>query len=171
MFESLLLAVLIAVPDTSFVAAEHAEDLTGDGTDEVLILRASGDPADSLKMVLTIESQGRELYRDSFIVDRIIGFDAGRRRASDAEWTRLLGEFYGSDFFSESRFRTPRETVAGVRRDPDEVPWGLDLTQAEWSALLNSGLPAFRYSPGGDALLALAWHADSQGFVDVMRCC
>ena len=134
------------------------------------MLRASGNPSDSLEMVLTIRSEGRELYRDSWIVDRVIGFDAGRRVASDAEWESVR-RFYGEEFFAASKLETPRAFLTEIRRDLDEIPWGVEMSPEEWSVLVRSDLPSFRYSPGGDRVIALAWNPASETFVDFLQCC
>ena len=113
MLNALLLAGLLTSADTTFVFAEIQRDMTGDSLDEHMVLLASGDPADSLLMTFKIESRGRVLYTDSFIVNRVIGIDAGRHVASEEEWQGVL-EFYRG-FFADQKF----EVIGGfVERIP-----------------------------------------------------
>ena len=67
------------------------------------MLLAGGNPTDSLLMTLRIEGQGGVLYTDSFVVDRVIGFDAVRPVASDEEWEGVL-EFHRG-FFADRQFQ------------------------------------------------------------------
>lgn len=112
MIEVLLLSVVLATPDTTFVFAQTSWDMTGDGVEEQLVLRAQGSATDSLQLTFTIHRGTQELYRHSFLVDRMIGPE-GNTFASDSDWERVL-QFY-REFFAESRFRTPRDIVTALR--------------------------------------------------------
>lgn len=164
MLASLVLSTLLLAADTTVVLSERSQDLTGDGLLERMRLVGQGDLTDSLFVTLTIESSEDTLYSDTFIVDRELGFDAGRYVATDEQWADLLG-YYESVFFDDSKFARIQEVPSVVLVRPR------DLSERAWESLLDSNAAVFQYSPGGDRVYSLAWIPERRRFLDVAPCC
>jgi hypothetical protein len=182
------------VPKDSVIVLGTVErDLTGDGQPEILRLTAVGRPADSLDVTFVIESAGYTLFREQLRpLTRSVGFDAGRRKLSPAEYRTRLDEF-DDWFFGPRKFMQPEEYVEKLRRSapgsiaeipdviarararqiPSEVSAPLDSAGAAalWDEIRQSGVTVFNYSRGGDATTAIAWSARDRRFYPLLECC
>ncbi|MCI0353869.1 MAG: hypothetical protein L0099_02345 [Acidobacteria bacterium] len=158
-------------------------DLTGDGVPEVLSLTAIGETVDSLDVTFLIQSSGRTLYKTTWPMTRTVGFDAGRRRLSDAELHAHLQEF-GGWFFEESKFMSPTSFLSWLQasarlhvpRIPEVIargmtPSNLPRARTIWDETQAGGITVFKYSPGGDAIKVIGWSATDGRFYDLLECC
>lgn len=103
--------------DTVVTLGMVERDLTGDGRPEVLRLTGVGRPTDSLDVTLVIESSGETLFRTKlFPLTRTVGFDAGRRKLSAAEYRTRLDQF-GGWFFGDGKFARPAEFAEQLRSE------------------------------------------------------
>ena len=103
--------------DTVVTLGMVERDLTGDGRPEVLRLTGVGQPSDSLDVTLVIESSGDTLFQTRLLpLTRTVGFDAGRRKLSHAEYHTRLDE-YGGWFFGDGKFLRPTEFVEQLRSE------------------------------------------------------
>ena len=124
---AVLVASIVALQaDTVVVIGMAERDLTGDGQPEMLRLIGIRRSVDSLDVTLSIESDGRTVYRVRLApMTRTVGFDRGRRTLSRAQYRKHLAEF-GKWFFAPTKFKRPSEFVKSWReqapRSLAEVP-------------------------------------------------
>ena len=182
MFAALAVAALLQA-DPTIVLGLVERDLTGDGRAEVLRLVGVG-PIDNLAVTFTVESAGRTIYRFELApLTRTVGFDAGRHVIS-AEAQRARVKEFGSWFFGGDKFQRPDEFLARlgveaplrraeipdvIARDrpaSDTVDGGLI-----WQEIQKAPITIFTFSPGGDALVAIGWHARTGRFYRLLECC
>ena len=186
--------------DTVVTLGMVERDLTGDGRPEVLRLTGVGQPSDSLDVTLVIESSGDTLFQTRLLpLTRRVGFDAGRRTLSPAEYRTRLDQ-YGAWFFGNDKFERPvefveqshiRPRVAGIpyviardrRRQlidslraagrPASEAGPNDSADAvdAWERIQNSGATVFTYSPGGDTVYGIVWSARDRRFYRLWECC
>ena len=185
--------------DTVVTLGMVERDLTGDGRAEVLRLTGVGQPSDSLDVTLVIESSGDTLFQTRLRpLTRRVGFDAGRRTLSHAEYRTRLDE-YGPWFFGDGKFVRPAEFVerlGATRRAAipnliarDRRSQLIDSLRAAgrpafeagpndsadavdaWEKIQSSGVTVFTYSPGGDAVYGIVWSARDRRFYRVWECC
>jgi hypothetical protein len=104
-------ATILSETDTVVTLGMVERDLTGDGRPEVLRLTGVGQPSDSLDVTLVIESSGDTVFQARLLpLTRTVGFDAGRRKLSPAEYRTRLDQ-YGGWFFGDGKFARPAEFV------------------------------------------------------------
>jgi len=113
-----LLGTAVPPADTVVTLGIVERDLTGDGIAEVLSLTGVGATIDSLDVTFRIQSSGRTLYADTWLMTRTVGFGSSRRILTDTELRAHLKEF-GGWFFEESKFMTPDRFLAELR---DQAP-------------------------------------------------
>lgn len=178
----LLLSTLGAV-DT-VVIGRVDRNLTGDGKPEVLRLVGTGKSIDSLDVTLTIQSGGVTVYRMAIgPLTRREGFDASSRMRTRAEQRKWLAEF-PRWFFDKDKFRKPAAFLDSWRSQGehvDELPGVIardggfypDTVRAKsvWAEIRRSGVTVFEFSPGGDAIVAIAWSARDARFYRLIECC
>lgn len=183
-----LVVLLMSValhPDTAVVLGTAQRDVTGDGIPETLRVVGVGPSMDSLDVTFTIESHGRVVYRIAMVpLTRSIGFDAGRRRLTEAEHRARIRDF-GRWFFDAKKFKDPSTFVTEWRDMAPgrlaEIPaviardgkFAADSARgaAIWSAMQRNSTTIFEFSPGGDAVFAIAWHAADKRFYKLVECC
>ena len=180
---ALLMTSTLAFQADTTVALGHAErDLTGDGKPEILRVVGVGPSIYDLGVTFTIESVGKTIFRyDMGRMTRTVGFDAGRRVISEEQHRTRIKE-YGQSFFLERKFMRPQEYVeylrAHARRHIDEIPRLIDRQASNtsrgsviWEEMLNSPATIFTFSPGGDRIVAIGWHARTERFYSLLSCC
>jgi hypothetical protein len=182
------LALAMAAPtDTVMVLGRVERDLTADGRPEVLRLIGVGPTLDSLDVTFSITSAGELLYQEQLEpLTRNMGYDAGRRRISQAEHRARLAGF-GRWFFGENNFTSPDGFVDSLQtwgaRHIALIPQVIDRNRttglssdiakatSTWEAILRSDVTVFLYSPGGDGARALAWSEQDRRFYQLWECC
>ena len=181
MFAALFIAAFVQTGPV--VLGQVERDLTGDGQPEILRLAGAG-PIDNLSVTLTIEAAGRTLYRFELPpLTRTVGFDAGRRVISADEHRERVKRF-GPWFFGDDRFQRPDAFVAALRTAAPgrlaEIPeviardGPLSSTAAAsmiWQDIQTAAVTIFTFSPGGDEVVAIAWHAGTARFYRLLECC
>jgi hypothetical protein len=181
----LLVSLLTVQPDTVVRLGTAERDLTGDGRPEILRLIGTGQTIDSLDVTFSVESAGRVVYRMQLRpLSRTVGFDNGRRSLTAAEYRTRLNEF-GPWFFGEQKFMRPGQFVASLRgsapRHVEQIPEAIardggfrnDVPRAEavWQEIQTNAVTVFQFSPGGDAVTAIAWSTRDQRFYRLLECC
>ncbi len=171
--------------DTTDVLASRSVDLTGDGQAEVLEVIGIQRSPDSLDVSFVIRAPRGLLYEAPLApLTRTVGFDAGGRRLSVAEYQDLV-DGYGDFFLSENKFRTATEFEDYLRRSaPRHVSaitdvmaraseGSLDRAGASlvWNSIKRRGGKVFEYSPGGDGIVAIAWSQKNERFYRLIECC
>ena len=171
--------------DTTVVLGSRSVDLTGDGQAEILEVIGTQRSPDSLEVNFVIRSARGVLYEASLApLKRTVGFDAGARRLSVADYQDLV-DGYGEFFFSVHKFKTATEFENQLRRSaprhvsaiPDVIArdseGSSDRTAASkiWDSIKLRGGTVFEYSPGGDAIVAIAWSRTNQRFYGLIECC
>ena len=181
-----LVGRLTAVPaDTVLVLGSTMMDLTGDGQVELLQVVAAGPSVDSLNLTFTIQSEDQVLYEAALVpLTRSVGFDAGRRRTSDAEHQERLATF-SQRFFAVEKFRPAVEFEARLQRaSPRNVPLipkvierdagdrvPIETGARTWASMREDDVIEFEYSPGGDRIEAIAWSVADRRFYRLLECC
>jgi hypothetical protein len=177
---------MLAVPaETVVVLGTRERDLTGDGKPEVLRLVGRGKTIDSLDVTFTIESGGRILYESLMApLTRVEGFDGGKRTLTAAEHRARIREF-GGWFLGDEKFGSVASFVAEFGGPESEhfarIPEVMGRSQKAqhdtvrmrriWDEIRASGVTVFQFSPGGDAIEALAWSARDRRFYGLIECC
>ena len=168
--------------DTTVVLGHVERDLTGDGKPEILRVVGVGPSIYDLAVTFTIESAGKTIYRNEMErMTRTVGFDAGRHVISEEQHLIRIKEF-GQSFFSEKKFMRPQEYVeylrAHARRHIADIPNLIDRQASDtvpgsviWEGMLNSPITIFTFSPGGDGIEAIGWHAPAGRFYELLSCC
>ena len=170
--------------DDTILLALVERDLTGDGAPEVLRVVGAGPATDSLDVTLTVESEGRRVYRYELApLGQTIGFDAGRRVLSPEEQRTRIREL-GKWFFAESKFQRPEEFVESLRdagpRLVGEIPNAIardrqasDTVPGDeiWEEIRKAPVTIFTFSPGGDAIVAIGWNERAGRFYRLLECC
>ena len=180
---TMLLASSVTLQADTTVVLGHAErDLTGDGKPEMLRVVGVGPSIYDLGVTFTIESAGKMIYRyDMGRMTRTVGFDAGRHVISEEQHRVRIKEF-GQWFFDEKKFMRPQEYVEDLRAHARghiaEIPNLIDRQASDsvagsviWEGMLNSPITIFTFSPGGDTIKAIGWHAPAGRFYDLLSCC
>jgi hypothetical protein len=112
---------IVRQSDTVVILGMVERDLTGDGRSEVLRLTGVGQSTDSLDVTLVIESSGDTLFQTRLSpLTRTVGFDAGRRKLSPAEYRTRLDQF-GGWFFGDGKFARPAEFAEQLGRTSRRV--------------------------------------------------
>ncbi|MEQ9401338.1 MAG: hypothetical protein RJQ04_19385 [Longimicrobiales bacterium] len=182
---AVLAGLLLAPADTTTVLHSVALDVTGDGRPEVLELLATAETPDSLEVVFVVRNHDGVLYEHPLRpLTRTTGFDAGRRELT-AEAYRARVRDFGPWFFGAGKFRTavaleawlnesaPRHVAAIGRVIARDSEGRLDPAGGErvWQRMRARDATVFEFSPGGDALLAIAWSQEHRRFYRVLECC
>jgi hypothetical protein len=180
---TLLMALTSGLRADTTVVLGHAErDLTGDGKPEILRVVGVGPSIYDLGVTFTIESAGKTIYRyDMGRMTRTVGFDAGRHVVSEEQHRVRIKEF-GQWFFDEKKFMRPQEYVEFLRVHAREhiadIPNLIDRQASDavpgsviWEGMLNSPITIFTFSPGGDTIEAIGWHAPAGRFYELLSCC
>ena len=178
-----LMALTSALQANTTVLLGHAErDLTGDGKPEILRVVGVGPSIYDLGVTFTVESAGTTIYRyDMGRMTRTVGYDAGRHVISEEQHRARIKDF-GSWFFDDKKFMRPQEYVDFLRAEARghiaEIPHLIDRQadktvtgSAIWEAMLNSPITIFTFSPGGDSINAIGWHAPVGRFYELLSCC
>ena len=135
-------------------------------------------------LTLAIESDGKTIYRyDMARLTRTVGFDAGRRVISEEQHRTRIKE-YGQSFFLDEKFTRPQEFVeflrTSARRHIAEVPNVIDDDRQAsdtlpgsviWEEIQQAPVTIFTFSPGGDRIMAIGWHARTGRFYSLLSCC
>jgi hypothetical protein len=182
---SLLMASTLALQANTTIVLGHADrDLTGDGKPESLRVVGVGPSIDDLGVTFTIESAGKTIYKyDMARMTRNVGFDGGRQVISQAQHRARIKEF-GPWFFGKEKFQRPQEFIESLRtsarghiadipnviasdqRASDTVP-----ASVIWEEIQESPVTIFSFSPGGDLIVAIGWHARTGRFYNLLSCC
>ena len=182
---TLAMASMFALQASTTVVLGHAaRDLTGDGKPEILRVVGVGPSIYDLGVTFTIESAGRTIYRhDMGRMTRTVGFDGGRRVISEAQHRTRIKE-YGQSFFIEKHFMRPQEFVEYLRKSARlhiaEIPNVVDGDRQStdtvpgsviWEEIQQAPVTIFTFSPGGDQIVAIGWHARTGRFYNLLSCC
>ena len=178
-----LMAFTSALQANTTVLLGHAErDLTGDGKPEILRVVGVGPSIYDLGVTFTVESAGTTIYRsDMARMTRTVGYDAGRHVLSEEQHRARIKDF-GSWFFDDKKFMRPHEYVeylrARARLRIAETPNLIERHASDtasgaviWESMLNSPITIFTFSPGGDTIEAIGWHAPAGPFYELLSCC
>ena len=165
-------------PDTTVVLGHTERDLTGDGQPEILRVVGVGPTIYDLGVTFTIESAGKTIYR--YDMHRMTRTADGsvKSRAQYRAWIKGFGQ----SFFIEKHFMRPQEYVeylrAHARLHIAEIPNLIDRQASHtvpgtviWEEMLNSPITIFTFSPGGDTIEAIGWHARAGRFYSLLSCC
>jgi hypothetical protein len=178
----LMASTLVVEADTTVVLGHAERDLTGDGKPEILRVVGVGPSIYDLGVTFTIESAGKTIYTfDMNRMTRTVGFDAGRHVISEEQHRTRIKEF-GSWFFDDKKFMRPQEYVeflrAHARLHIADIPNLIDREASGtvrgsviWEEMLNSPVTIFTFSPGGDRIVAIGWHAGTGRFYNLLSCC
>ena len=169
--------------DSVLTLGRVERDLTGDSIPEIVSLTGAKITPDSVAVTLAITSAGKTLYSLTWPVTRTVGYDAGRRRLSDAAWKKWLDDL-GPFFFEPSKFMPPDGFIAMLRRSArlhiDQIPDVIHRDGASgdrshaaavWAEMQTAGVTVFRISTGGDGVTAIAWSPSEQRFYRLWECC
>lgn len=135
-------------------------------------------------MTFTIESAGKTMYRyDMQRMTRTVGYDAGRHVISEAQHRTGIKE-YGPWFFGKEKFQRPKEFVEFLRTSARghiaEIPNVIDRDRQStdrvpgtviWEEIQQAPVTIFTFSPGGDRIVAIGWHARTGRFYSLLSCC
>jgi hypothetical protein len=163
-----------------------AQDVTGDGRPDTLRLIGTVPDfsKDSIVPILTIETNGQIVYEQRLDpITRAVGFDGGRRILTGDEYREHIREF-ATSFLDASQFRPAAAFRARLQSampahvarigqiiEADRPPSDGRSGEEIWREIEDSDVPVFTYSPGGDALVAIAWSATARRFYKLLSCC
>ena len=182
---TLLMASTLALQaNTTFVLAHAERDLTGDGKPEILRVVGVGPSTYDLGVTFTIESAGKTIYTyDMGRMTRTVGYGGSRDVLSPQQHRAWIKE-YGQSFFGKGKFQRPQEfveflrthargriaeiqdVIASDREGSDTVPGNVI-----WEEIQSSPVTIFRFSPGGDRIVAIGWNARAGRFYSLLSCC
>ena len=180
----LLLATAVSLQSGATLVLGRVErDVTGDGKPEILQVAATG-PIENLDPVFTIQSAGRTIYSYKLApLTLTVGLDGGKRAISLEQHKARLEEF-GKSFFDARKFQRPAEFVddrrVSARLHVSAIPNVIASDQSAsetrdgaeiWNEILNSQVTIFRFSPGGDLIVAIGWSERAGRFYRLMDCC
>jgi hypothetical protein len=181
----LLMASTLALQADTTVVLGHAEkDLTGDGKPEILRVVGVGPTIYDLSVTFTIESAGKMIYQYNMArMTRMSGDTEGGKMRTPAQHRAQLKEF-GPFFFDERKFTRPQEFVeflrTSARRHIAEIPKVIEGDRQAsdtvpgsviWEEIQQAPVTIFRFSPGGDRIVAIGWHARTGRFYSLLSCC
>jgi hypothetical protein len=177
-------SLVFSLADTTVVLGHREHDVTGDGTSEILRVVGTGRSVDSLDVTFFIVSGVDTVYRARLApLTRTVGFDRGRHTVSADEHRRRLAEF-GGWFFDTGKFVSPAAFVDEVRGMASgrlaEIAAVIERDRPRsdarsgaviWEEIRQAPVAVFTFSPGGDAVYAIAWSPSAQRFYRIFECC
>jgi hypothetical protein len=176
--------------DATWFSRVVERDLTGDGTREILEVRAVGDSSDNLTITFRILADGREIYTHEWHSRAYLGPDVPTdTERRDARVRSALGEFFDRGFDPVTPTHPfmgrplpamwrpnpesddPREWIARAlaaeergTADPAEV-------NAVWDEMIGRQTLGFGFSTGGEDRRRIAWSPRHGRFFVIWSCC
>lgn len=175
--------------DAAWYSRVVERDLTGDGTREVLEVRAVGDSSDSLTVTFRILADGREIYAHEWPSRAYFGEDPGEEERRDAHVRSALARFFDRGFETVTNTHPfmgaplpatwrpspqsddPRQWIARALDESGAGTGDLAEVQAIWDEMVERGTLGFAFSTGGEDRRRIAWSPRRGRFFVIWSCC